>query len=127
MLIDTDVVIRFLTNDDVAKANQFRKFLESGRKGELVDVTVAEVYWTLKSLYQYPKLKILESLELLIDLRQIKCNRKILFNVIDVLRIKNVSFVDAYTAVCAKMKYKGKVMSFDKDYDKIKGVKRVEP
>ena len=62
LVVDADVIIRFLTKDDLTKAKRFKKFLESGKAAAITEVTLAEVYWTLHSFYRYPKQKIIDAL-----------------------------------------------------------------
>lgn len=65
MIVDTDIIIRFLTNDDPKKAKDFERFLNSKKKIILTDVSFAEVYWTLKSFYKFPKGEIIPALNCL--------------------------------------------------------------
>lgn len=127
MVIDTDVVIRFLTRDDSQKAQRFERFLESGKKGIITDVTFAEIYWTLNSFYKFPKHKILNILEALISYKSISSNKEVLMYVIKILREQTISFIDAYTIAYAAIKNDAKILSFDKGFDKIKEIKRLEP
>ncbi|MCG2686363.1 PIN domain-containing protein [Candidatus Parcubacteria bacterium] len=127
MVVDTDVLIRFLTNDDPSKAARFERFLKSGKKLTLTDVTFAEIYWTLKSFYSFPKNKILVALESLINTRSISCHREILRETIQTLKESSVSFIDAYTAAFSRVKSEGKILSFDRGFEKLAGITRVEP
>ncbi len=126
MIIDTDVIIRYLTNDDPAKADRFEAFLTSGKKARITDVTFAEVYWTLVSFYKIKNVDALSLLETLIASSTIESNTTILMATTDMLRRHRISFIDAYTAASAKMADKT-VLSFDHDFDKIQGIKRIEP
>lgn len=127
MLIDTDILIRFLTNDDENKAKRFEKFLRSGKKARILDVTVAEIYWVLLSSYGFSKNKVILGLESLIGKKSINCNRKVLRQTIKILKKGKISFVDAYTAATSLIQDEGVIMSYDKGFDKLPGVKRVEP
>lgn len=127
MVLDSDVIVRYLTNDDPAKSRRFEKFLESKEKVVVTDVTFAEVYWTLKSFYKFEKNKILDSLEALINTPLIVSNLKILQNTVSFLRGRNVSFVDAYNASYSIIKDDSRIMSFDKGFDKIPELNRLEP
>ncbi len=127
MVVDSDIIIRFLTKDDLAKAKKFQDKLLSKQKFTLTDVTFAEVYWTLRSFYKFTKSKILNCLEALIITPSIACNRDILEGALRLLKSKNISFIDAYTAAYAVSKENGKVMSFDRGFDKIPNISRSEP
>lgn len=126
MIVDTDVIIRYLTNDDPGKANRFETFLQSGKKVQLTDVTFAEVYWTLSSFYKIKKAEIFSMLESLITLPAIVSNTSVFSHTIDLLKQHNISFIDAYTAASA-MRSDKVILSYDRDFDKIVGIKRTEP
>jgi len=127
MVLDADVIIRYLTNDDEKKAKRFESFLKSGKMVYLTDVTVAEVYWTLNSYYQFPKRKIVGVLEALINNGAIKCNLLVWQGTLDLILKKNVSLIDAYCATETIINGDGKIMSFDRGFDKVEGVTRIEP
>lgn len=126
MIIDTDVIIRYLTNDDPKKSERFATYLRSGKKVQMTDVTFAEVYWTALSFYKMKKQDTLSMLEALINQPSIVCNKAILTQTIELLRRYTMSFVDAYTAAAATIS-DNTVLSFDRDFDKITGIKRIEP
>lgn len=126
MIVDTDIIIRYFTNDDPTKADRFRAFIASGKKAQLTDVTFAEVYWTLMSFYKVDRDKILSMLEALIASPAIVSSKQVLTETIDILRKKKISFIDAYTVAAARIADKI-ILSYDRDFDNIAGIKRVEP
>ncbi len=117
MVLDSDVLIRYLVRDDLDKANRFKKFLSSGKKIIITDATCAEVYWTL----------LISALESVLNHQSIKCNQALLFACFNTLKNSNISFMDSYEAAYACLYSDCEVMSFDRGFDKIKKVKRVEP
>lgn len=127
MVVDSDVIIRFLTNDDPQKASRFEKLLKTGQKVVLTDVTFAEIYWTLASFYRFPKEKILGSLEALINHKSIICRKIILAGAIKILRGSNISLIDAYNAAYGFIEGDAKILSFDRGFGKISGITRIEP
>ncbi len=127
MVADTDVIIRFLTNDDKKKAEAFENYLRAGKSVILTDVTFAEVYWTLRSFYKFSKPKIIEILKSLISSKSVLSNRNLLYKTLQILEHTNISFIDAYLASYSLVKNEGKVLSYDKGFDKIKQIKRFEP
>ncbi|MCG2692387.1 PIN domain-containing protein [Microgenomates group bacterium] len=127
MLVDTDILIRFFTNDDPVKALRFERFLRSERKMAVTAVTVAEIYWVLSSFYRFSKKKILDCLESLVSKPNILCSKLLLLETITILRHHSLSFVDAFIAAYSLSKHHGQVLSYDKGFDKIKLIKRVEP
>lgn len=126
MIIDTDVIIRYLTNDDPKKSKRFAKFLQSGQKGQITDVTFAEVYWTCISFYKLDREKVILILESLMNKSAILSNVSVLSRMIDILRDHAISFIDAYESATSLLSDKT-ILSFDRDFDKVSGIKRVEP
>lgn len=126
MIIDTDVIIRYLTNDDHKKSKRFATFLQSGQKGQITDVTFAEVYWTCISFYKLNKENVILILESLINKSAIISNIDVLSKTIDILRDHAISFIDAYESATSLLSDKT-ILSFDHDFDKIVGIKRIEP
>jgi predicted nucleic acid-binding protein len=127
MVVDTDIIIRFITQEDDKKAKKFQFWLKKNRKITLTDVTLAEVYWVLKSFYGFEQKRIIVSLESLLNYNNIICNKMLLSAAVAQLKNYNISFVDAYVSAYSLLENEGKILSFDKDFDKIKGIKRVEP
>lgn len=127
MVIDTDILIRFFTNDDPVKALRFERYLRAEKKMALTSVTAAEVYWVLSSFYRFPKEKILTCIESLIGKPCIECPKILLLETVAILRQKNLSFADAFIAAYSLEKYQGLVLSYDKGFAKVKGIRRIEP
>ena len=127
MVVDADVILRYLTNDDPQKADRFESFVTSGKKASLTDVTFSEIYWTLRSFYKFPKTKIIHALERLIEIRSIVCDLELLQSTLVILRKHNVSLIDAYNAAYSILRDDRRVLSFDRDFDRLPGIKRLEP
>jgi predicted nucleic acid-binding protein len=127
MVVDTDTLVRFITRDDEEKAQKVRLFFHNHKDLVLTDLTFAECFWVLKSFYNYKKDRLIEIFRMLIDAQSFRCNSSLLSLALDILETHNTSFIDAYTAAYAQTKNDGKVISFDKGYDKVKGVTRIEP
>ena len=123
--LDTNLILRYLINDP--EAERVEKLLKSSDELFLPDVVFAEIVWVLKSFYKWEKSKILAVTTGLLKLNSIKANKNLLLNSIKLFENYNIKYVDAYIA--ASM-YKNKtklIYSFDRDFDKIDGIKRLEP
>ncbi|MDO8638200.1 MAG: PIN domain-containing protein [Candidatus Daviesbacteria bacterium] len=128
-LIDSNLIVRYLIQDDPKKALAVRKLLENNKATLLLtDIVTAELVWTLDSFYHLTRSEILEKLQSLLDLDSIKANKELLSRSLQIYQTYNIDFIDAYLAAyCdAKKNIKG-IYSFDKDFDKIKDIKRFEP
>ncbi len=126
-LIDANIIIRFLIADDKKKADAIEKLLKSKEKFILTDVAISEIIWILSSYYQEERTAIVKKITALIDLSQIKGNKKILLLALSYFKEYNVDWIDAYLAAFAEYNKIKEIYSYDKDLDKIKTIKRKEP
>jgi len=125
-IIDTNLLIRFLVEDDKLKASKVADLLVSSEKKVLLDIVFAEIVWLLSSFYSLSKEDIVQKLRSIIHAKSIYCDKKLFDGVLSLWEANNISFVDAYIA--AKAETDNLVIySYDKDFDKIKTVTRKEP
>lgn len=70
--LDTNVVIRFLINDDKIQGRRVRKVFEeaeeSGRSFLLTTPVILEMIWVLSAVYDFTREEILHALELLTEM-----------------------------------------------------------
>ncbi len=130
--IDANVLLRFLTNEPVDHAERAAKLLGAVMAGEfdayLEEVILAEVVWTLNRFYRMPRADIAAALlNLLADDHILAADKDALRLALIFFAERNVSFVDAYLAAKALQAGDPVVYSFDRDFDRIPGVRRVEP
>jgi predicted nucleic-acid-binding protein len=127
-IVDTSVVIRYLTEDDQDKADRAEKLFRDSKEGELEipDIVFAEIVWVLESFYDLEKPKVLEKLKALLAFDKIAMNRSVLEKAIDTYALENVEFIDCYLAALASEGEKA-VVSFDEDFDMIETVDRIDP
>ncbi len=71
LFADTNVFLRFLTNDDPAKAQKARSLSQGAVDGRVVLVTsllvAAEIVWTLESFYKLGKPEIADKVEKILN------------------------------------------------------------
>ncbi len=103
IFVDTNLFLRYLTNDVPAQADAVEMLLHRAAAGELQLVTsslvVAEIVWTLESFYRLPRgqvrdhvLAILNTPGLAVDEADILVQAALWFEE------KNIDFIDAYNA-----------------------------
>ena len=100
---DTNLFLRYLTNDIPAQADAVSLLLEQAEQGELVLVTnalvMAEIVWTLDSYYHVPKTEIEEKLLAVLNTPGIEViDSDIVLQAVVQYVEKNVDFIDAYNA-----------------------------
>jgi predicted nucleic-acid-binding protein len=130
-LLDTNVLIRFLTVDKSKKYKKMYAFFETLERGEtrveLKLIVLFQVIFVLKSFYKVPKEAIsTEMLELLkykgITIRE----KKIVKRTLELWHEKNVEIVDCYLIACLETDSQNLLYSYDRDFDKFK-INRKEP
>lgn len=124
-LIDTNILIRFLTSDDPIQSDKAKRLFANAKKNEIVipDFILAESVWVLLYIYKLSKPDILEKLESVLNFEKFEIKRPVLRQALDLYRQKNISFIDAYLgALSNNIKYKG-LYTFDKALQKIKSIK----
>lgn len=127
--IDTNILIRFLTADDPQKADAVEKLLREAQKDEIEipDIIIAEVVWVLLSFYKLDKEAVIEKLEALLSLENIKTNRRLLQRTLGVYRKYNISYTDAFLIAYSLEKGMTHLYSYDEGLDKVEEIKRLEP
>lgn len=130
--LDTNIFLRILVNDDPKFFKECLELFKKIEDGEIMaftsDVIIAEVVWTLRTYYKLPKESVVESVQLINAIKNIKfVDSHDITMAIDIFSKNNVKFVDALIASCPLIALKKmKLMSYDKDFDKI-GIYRIEP
>lgn len=130
--LDTNILLRFLTKDDERKAQQALNLLLRIERGEVKVITSAlvifETIYTLQSFYRVPRRIIKEQILSIISLRSLHLPDKSLYHrAFDLYITKNISFADAYNAVYMQAEEITHIYSWDRDFDKIDGITRLEP
>ncbi len=127
-LLDANTVIRYLTNDDPIKSKKVESFLRVNNEPLIInDVSIAEIVWVLLSHYKVPKKEIVEKLQYLFNFEALKVNKNLLNRALDIYANANIDYIDAYLIAFAEENKIPQVVSYDRDLDDFKGIKRQEP
>lgn len=118
-VIDTNLLVRYLINDDQKKAEAVDNLLDRAAKGEVriivPSVVIAELVWVLESFYQLKAGAILELVEAIINTSGLDVTDK--STIISALRLykrKNIDFIDAWIIEFAKERGVKTIYTFDK-------------
>ena len=127
-LLDTNLLIRFLLNDNPKQSAAVQSLFET-TPDELVltDVSVAEMIWLLTSYYQLPKDDVIDKVKQILTLGVINANKSVLSKALSLYQSINIDYIDAYLAAYCEEENLSSVISFDRDFDKIKSIQRTEP
>lgn len=125
-LVDTNLIVRFLVNDNSKQAQAAEKVF---KENELIltDVALAEVVWTLQSFYKLPRQEIIDKIYRLLQSKSFIFNRELLLNSLFKYLNYKISFVDAYLIAYVEINKMEGLYSFDEGLDKVKTVTRFKP
>ena len=131
-VLDTNLLVRYLTRDDEEKAERALALLQRLERGEervrATVIVIFETVYTLQRYYKLPKPRIRELLVPIITLRGLQLpNKGLLVRTLDVYVGENISFADAYHAADMAARGETEIYSWDTDFDRIPGITRVEP
>jgi len=130
-LLDTNVLIRFLTPDKGKKYKRLYHFFEALEHGEmrveLKLIVLFQVIFVLKSFYKVPKKHIANGLVDILKYKGITIkDKKLVQRTLELWRDKNVEIVDCYLIACLEKDAQNILYSYDRDFDKF-NVNRKEP
>ena len=132
--VDANVFIRFITNDDPVKAEKCYQLFQAAEKRKIILTTnesiLAEVVYILSSrtLYGLKPERIKELLLPLINLKGLRLDRKKEFLLaLEIYAQKSIDFEDSLAAARMRLDKIAVIYSYDRHFDKLAGVKRIEP
>ena len=131
IIVDTNIFIRFFLNDEPKLSITAKEIIEGCVAGKyslaVLPAIFLEIVWLLKSFYKLPKDEIINKIESMFQIPNLKfIDEKLVLATVEVFKKYNVDFVDAFVfANMDGLKIK-EIFSFDRDFDKIKGIKRLE-
>jgi uncharacterized protein len=121
-VVDANIFVRHIRQDHPdhsLRASAYIAAIEAGeRTARTTELVLSEVVYVLQSFYRMSKADIAQALLPLIGLPQLKIAHK--------ARLRK-TFADASLAVLAQGQQLPAVVSFDRNYDRMPGITRVEP
>lgn len=119
--VDTNVFLRFLTNDDQAKAKRAEILFRDALRGKIRLATsllvIAEIVWTLESFYKLERPDIAAKIEKILNTPNLDCPESpLLFMVLDLYVHANIDFVDAYNAFHMKEHGLTEILTYDRKH-----------
>jgi len=132
--VDTNIFLRHLTGDDPLKAQAcfalFKKAQQNQIQITTSETVIAEIIYILssKTLYNLAREQIRARLEPLLSLPGLKLpHRQTYLRALELYVSYSIDFEDALS--CAHMEREAlkEIYSYDRDFDKIQTLKRLEP
>lgn len=130
--IDSNTILRYLVNDAPLLAIRAVALLERVANGTetvlLEDVVLAEVVWTLTTFYHATRAQVHDYLVQILQLDGVENpDKPVLQTALLFYRDRKVDFIDALLAAKAIGDGSAEVYTFDRDFDRLPGVKRRDP
>ena len=132
--LDTNIILRYLTRDDAAKADRCLDLLRRAASGkiELVtsDLVIGEVAWNLLAPTNYglSKRDVRDKLLPLLTLPGLHVpSRDAFVEALDLFIETNIDFTDAFNAATMAQHGITDIYSYDRDFDRLGDVRRIEP
>lgn len=130
--IDANIILRFLLNDLPEQAEQcallLKRLENNSEQAFLPDILLGDIVWTLEKFYGTPNKRIRELLTPIINLRGLRCSSKeTMRTALQIYAEKNIDWSDAFVGAQMLAGRQDTIYSYDSDFDKIDGIKRIVP
>ena len=134
--LDTNVILRYLTRDDEAKAEACHRLFQRVEQGEeelfTCEAILSEVVYVLSSRrapYRLSHEEIRSRLVPIVTLRGIRlAQKRVYVRALDIYASSSfLDFEDALAAAHMEQQGVREIVSYDKDFDLVAGLQRVEP
>jgi len=131
--VDTNLFIRYLTNDDPVKADRVEKLLDQAAGGSVKLVTtelvIAEIVWVLESFYEMTNVAIAPLVRGILATPGLDViNGALVGRALEHYEGQGIEFIDGYIAAVMEKHGIDELYSFDRKHiSRIRNVTRKEP
>lgn len=130
--VDTNVFLRFLVNDIPEQADACEAVFRRAVTGEealyTTDMVMAEIVWVLESYYELSRSEVRAKMEKILNTPGLTFgNKEVIIHALALYDEKGVDYIDAYNAHILKAMGIEEIYSYDKHYDRLNWLKRIEP
>lgn len=132
--VDTNIFLRYLTNDDPIKAQKcFHLFQRANRQETVLttsEAVIAEVVYLLSSrrVYNLTRKEVVARLRPLLHLPGLKLlYRSVFLRALELYASYPIDFEDCLSTAHMERQKVTDIYSYDQDFDQMAGVKRLEP
>jgi uncharacterized protein len=132
-VIDTNLLVRYLTEDDPSKASDVKRLLLKAALGEvrllIPSVVIAELAWVLQSFYKLERRELVPLLNAILQTHGVEVSDKPMVSAaIALYRDGPIDFIDAWIVAFAKASGVRAVYTFDRKHFKgIDGIDMMHP
>lgn len=131
LLVDANVLLRFITGEPADQANQVANLFEAADAGKIrltvLPMVLAEAVFVLTGFYEHSRSKTAEVLSHLISCPGFhSAEREVMLHALKLFGTSKLDFVDCHLAA-ASIRDGQAVVSFDQDFAKLHGVTHRKP
>lgn len=117
--LDTNILVRYITQDDPAQASKATRLIETsctaGNPGRLAHIVLCELVWVLRRAYGYSKPQVVAVLDQILVTADLSVeNEEIAFQALDAYRDGSAGFSDYLLALSNRAAGCETTYSFDK-------------
>ncbi|MCL4390269.1 MAG: PIN domain-containing protein [Patescibacteria group bacterium] len=128
---DTNIFVRYYLKDDEKLSPLAQKIIQNCLNGKyslvICAVTLLETVWILGSFYKQPKDKLVNFLENILEIKNLTvADQDLTKTMFLTYRSTNVDITDSYFSALMDQEKIKEIFSFDRDFDKIPSIKRLE-
>lgn len=131
--VDTNLFIRYLTNDDPAKAERVERLLKEAAAGKVrlvtAEMVIAEVVWVLESSYGLKCAEVAPLIRAILATSGLDVlNAPLVARSLEHYETKNIDFIDGYIAAVMEKQGITELYSFDRKHiSRIQAISRKDP
>ena len=130
--IDADIILRFVTADHPEMSPRCRDLFARVQAGSevifLPEAAFADVVWTLRSFYKWPVDRVCSFLGDLLALDGVHMQRReLVLDAMTTFERGGLDFSDAMIAAEMSVVEVAEIYSYDRDFDRIGDLERLEP
>ncbi len=131
--IDSNVLLRYLLGDHPQQSNSARALIQSIAEGKLgawtTELVISEMVYVLSGpVVGRERREIAEALQDLLEIPGLRLDgREVVRAALETWATVKVDWADAYHATLVVARGESRLYSFDRDFDRLSGVERMEP
>lgn len=131
--VDTNLFIRYLTNDDPEKAERVERLLKEALAGKVrlvtAEMVIAEIVWVLESAYGMKAPEIAPLIRAMLATPGLEViNAPLVSAAVEHYESKRIDFIDGYVAAVMAKQGITELYSFDRKHiSRVKQISRKEP
>lgn len=125
--VDTNIFIEVLARKG-EKSDRALALLESNENLWTTEMVIAEIEWVLRDFFELTSKQTADHLKRVLNLPNLTIpHKKELMEATSLYETINVDWTDCFNAILMKEEGIKEIYSFDKDFNKLKFIKRLEP